>query len=75
MALKKQIITTIQVSSDQLNIKEYAHIISKDTDKMIDEVRTIFKSNFNLKAPMLGTIQKNRIKELEKIFDDNENKV
>ena len=72
IVLNKKIITTINVSSDQLNIKDYAKIVSKDSKKMIEEVKEILKSPYKNETISLDKIQKDRIKQLEKIFDNKE---
>lgn len=68
LALKKEIITTFPVSDERINIKERAHIISKNN--YISDIRKIIKegeiknSEINLKQ-----IQFQRRKTLEKLFD------
>ena len=69
IALNKNIITTINTSDDNINMKEYAHIISKNEDTMIKEVKDILKSNKKLKSINLEEIQVSRMKQLEKIFN------
>ena len=69
--LSKPIITTIDVSDDEINIGAYyAKIISKDENKMIKEVETIISKGFNQKQIDFNLIQEKRIKKLEKIFDE-----
>ncbi len=70
LVLKKQIITTIAVSSDQINMKDYAFIVSKDKEKIIDDVKKALSSEIKYKNISIDHIQKVRIKELEEIFDN-----
>ena len=71
IALKKPIITTIDVSCDGINIgKDCGYIISKDEVKMIEEVRKILSSPRSSTDIDLNSIQDDRIKELEKLFDE-----
>ena len=69
LTLKKSIITTIPVSDDQIDIKKYAYIIPKEEKDMIIEVKKILSSKKESKEISIDEIQKDRIKELEKIFD------
>ena len=68
LALNKEIITTIPVSDERIDIKKRANIISKD--KYIEEVREIIsrvkKNNDKIN---LKEIQVTRRKELEKLFE------
>ena len=72
IVLKKKIITTIPVSDDQINIRDFAYIISKEEEKEVIEVKKILNAKDNeIKFNVsLKEIQEKRIKELEKIFDD-----
>lgn len=71
IALNKKIITTIDVSDDEINIgKDAAYIISKDENRMVKEVKEIIKSNKKTRKIDLDTIQNKRIKKLESIFDE-----
>lgn len=72
LVLNKKIITTIPVSDDQIEIKDFAYIISKEEEKEIEEVKKILnmKNNEIEYNVSLKEIQRKRIKELEKIFDE-----
>lgn len=71
IVLNKAIITTIDVSDDQINIgRDYANIVSKDEEKMVREVKSILKKNTKVKEIDFNKIQAKRIKKLEKIFDE-----
>lgn len=70
IVLKKQIITTIPVSDDEIDIRKYASIISKNKDIMVQEVEKIIsKKTSDIKVD-LDTIQEKRMIKLEKIFDE-----
>ena len=70
LVLKKDIVTTIITSDNEINIKDYSYIISKDKEKSIKEINTILKENKSLKRLDLEEIQNNRMKELEKLFNN-----
>lgn len=71
ITLNKKIITTIDVSDSQINIgKDFAHIISKDEDKMVKEVKKILKEKKEFKQVDFKKIQKDKFKRLEKIFNE-----
>ena len=71
IVLSKPIITTIDVSDDEINIgADYAKIISKDEKQMIKEIENILDKGFNQKETVFTLIQEKRIKNLEKIFDE-----
>lgn len=70
LVLKKNIITTISVSDDEIDISKYANIISKDEKEMIKEVKNIIESNNKNDSISINEIQNNRINNLEKIFDN-----
>ena len=69
MVLRKRIITTINTSDDQINMKEYAYIISKD-EKMINEVKDIISKNNKTKEINFEEIQNKRRKQFEKLFNE-----
>ena len=70
IVLKVPIITTIPTSDDKINIEDYANIISKDEKEMIKEVKKIINNKQEKKEVDLDKIQKLRMKELEKIFNE-----
>ena len=69
IVLNKDIITTLNTSDDNINMKDYAYIISKDEDKMIKEVKDIIKKKSTKKNINLEELQEIRMKKLEKIFN------
>lgn len=71
ITLDKKIITTIPTSDEYINIKDYAYIISKDEDKMVEEVKEIFAKKKSKSKINLAEIQEKRIKKLEGIFTKN----
>ena len=70
IALNKKIITTIPVSDDKIDISKYGNIISKDKNKMIKEVKDIIKKDKQIDKISIDNIQKERIKKLEEIFNN-----
>ena len=71
LVLNKRIITTINTSDDSINMEDYAYIISRDEDEMINEVKDIIKNNKHKKSIDLDKIYKTRMKRFEEIFNDN----
>ena len=69
IVLNKDIITTLNTSDDNIDMKDYAYIISKDEDKMIKEVKDIIKRKSKKKTINLEELQEDRISRLEKIFN------
>ena len=69
LVLEKNIITTINTSDDQINMTDYAHIISKDDEEMIKQVKDIISKKEKTNKIDFNTIQKNRLKQFEKIFN------
>ena len=70
LILNKNIITTIPVSDDKIDIRDYAYIISKDETKMVKEVKEILNNPKKQKSISIDKIQKERIKDLEVLFDE-----
>ena len=71
ITLNKQIITTIDVSDESIDIgKDYAHIISKEEKEMVKQVEKILTKSKKQKQIDLIDIQNKRIKKLEKIFNE-----
>ena len=71
IVLEKPIITTIDVSDDQLNIgKDYATIISKDEKEMVKQVKKVLENKPKLKKVNFENIQDIKMINLEKIFDE-----
>ena len=68
IALNKPIITTINTSDDEINMKEYAYIVSKDN--ISDDVKKIIDSDNNKnKSINLEEIFERRMNKLEELFD------
>ncbi len=74
LALNKQIMTTIPVSDDKLDIRDHSYIISKDINKMIEEVKAIIEKPKKFNKVDIEGIQKERIIELEKLFNNSNDK-
>ena len=72
LVLNKNIITTIPVSDDKINIRDYAYIVSKNEDKMVKEVKEIIKHPKKQKNISIEKIQKERISDLEDLFNEVE---
>ena len=71
ITLNKQIITTIDVSDESIDIgKDYAHIISKEEKEMVKQVEKILTKSKKQKQIDLMDIQNKRMKKLEKIFNE-----
>ncbi len=71
MVLNKNIITTIDVSDDAINVgKDCAFIVSKDENKMIKEVKEILKNNKSKKHIDLEKIQEEKMKKFEEMFNE-----
>lgn len=70
ITLHKPLITTIDVSDDKLDIgKDYASIISKDQQEMVNQVKEILKENKKPKKIDVEKLQSTRMEEFEKLFD------
>lgn len=72
LVLNKKIITTLFVSDENIDIKEYAYLISKD-DNAYREVVKILKDKKKIKYPDFNLLQKKKMIMLEKIFEGAEN--
>ena len=72
LTLNTDIITTISVSDDLIDISKLAYIISKDDDEMVKEVKAILKSKNKINDISFKEIQNKRMIELEKIFNKKE---
>ena len=71
ITLNKEIITKIDVSDSQLNIgKDFAYIVYKDETKMVSEVKKILKEKGKLKKVDFKKLQAEKLKRLERIFDE-----
>lgn len=71
IVLNKKIITTIDVSDDYLKVDEHAHIVSKNENIMLEEIRSILKSdNLKQKKVDFNEINRKKIKKLEDIIEE-----
>lgn len=71
LVLNKKIITTIDVSDEYISMNKYAHIVSKDEDKMVEEIRKILKNdNLNYTPVDFDEINKMKVKKLEDIIEE-----
>ncbi len=70
IALNKNIITTFPTSDDTIDIRNYAYVVDSNDEKMLEEVKKIIKNRkANNNSIDLNKSQKNRMKQLEKMFD------
>lgn len=71
IVLEKKLITTIDVSDDAINMgKDYAYIVSKDENLMLDEVKEILKKNKSNKHIDLEKVQTKKMEKFEAMFDE-----
>ena len=70
ITLQKSIITTFPTSDDKVDIHEYGYVISKDQDKMVEEVKKIISKKNKVQEIDLEAGQVKRMKQLEKIFNE-----
>ena len=70
ITLHKDIITTFPTSDDSVDINKYGYVISKDQDKMVEEVKKIISKHRIEKDLDLEYGQIRRMKQLEKMFND-----
>ena len=70
ITLNKDIITTIPTSDDYIDIKEYAHIISKNEKEMLKEIHNIINEYNKYKKIDIDKIQKERAKKFEELFNE-----
>lgn len=72
LLLNKRIITTIDSSDEFIKMSDgYAHIISKDEDKMVEEVMNILKNNkTDCKKVDFDLMNRKKMEVLKKIFDE-----
>lgn len=70
LTLQKQIITTIRTSDNQIDMKDYSHIISKDDNKIIKDVEKILKEKGSHKIINIENIQRKNIEKFEELFNN-----
>ena len=70
ITLNRDIITTFPTSDDCIDIRKYGHVISKDEKKMVKEVKEIINEYHRYKKIDIDKFQKERIKRIEKLFDE-----
>ena len=70
IALGKNIITTVPTSDDEIDMKDYAFIISKDEKEMVKQVEKIVKEQSTCKPCDLRKVQEARREKLELIFQE-----
>lgn len=76
LALNKNIISTIKVSDDEINLSEYGYIISHDVDKMKKEVLNIITTdNKKFKKINFKKMYDNKIKKIELLIEGDNNEI
>ena len=70
LVLNKKIFTTIRTSDDQIDMKDYAYIISKDNKKLVEDVKKVLDNKPKLKTINIKKIQSKRIEDFEKLFNN-----
>ena len=70
LVLNKKIFTTIRTSDDQIDMKDYAYIISKDDKKLVEDVKKVLDNKPKLKTIDIKKIQSKRIEDFEKLFNN-----
>lgn len=70
LALDKKIISTIKVSDDEINLKNYGYIISHDINKMKKEILDIINNdNKQFQKINFKNINENRVKKIESLIE------
>lgn len=71
LVLNKKIITTIDVSDDYISMNKYAHIVSKDENKMVEEIKEILANDdLNYEPVDFDKINHMKVKKLEDIIEE-----
>ena len=69
--LGKKIITTIDVSDDYLSMKQIAHIVSKNEDEMLNQIKSILKEKNDKTIKIdFNEINKKKVEKLEEIIEE-----
>ena len=69
LTLKKQVMTTIDVSDDLIKSSDYFHMISKEEKEMVKEVKEYIKENKTIHLS-IESLQEERLKKLENIINN-----
>lgn len=69
LTLKKQVITTIDVSDDLIKSSDYFYIISKDEEKMVQDVKKYLKDS-KKNSIEIDKLQKERLSTIEEIINN-----
>lgn len=74
IVLNKPIITTVNVSDDYVSIpNRFGFVVKKDAGSVYEQVRILVDENWAIKEKVnFETINKNRIKALEKLMEDKD---
>lgn len=71
--LKTPIISTIDVTDDYININNHGIVVSKNEDLITDKINYAIKNKIKIKSLDFNTINKEKMKKLEKIMDGEDN--
>lgn len=69
LTLNKKIISTLDLSDDEIKISDYGYIVSMDAGKMKKEIETILKDDKKFKSVDFNKINQERIKKIESLIE------
>lgn len=70
ITLNKNIITTFPTKDDSIDIRKYGHVISRDEEIMVNEVKDILRLKEKVEIIDLEKLQENRMEKLEELFNE-----
>ena len=70
ITLNKKIITTFPTSDDNIDVNKYAEVIDRDQNKMLEQVKIIISKKNNPEKIDIENVQEQRMKKMEKIFNE-----
>ena len=70
LVLNKSIITTIPTSDDLIDINDYAYVVSKEENTLVNQVKKILKDKNRNKKVDFESMQISRMKKLEDLFNE-----
>lgn len=70
LVLNKSIITTIPTSDDLIDINDYAYVVSKEDNTLVNQVKKILKEKNKNKKVDFESMQISRMKKLEDLFNE-----
>lgn len=76
LALNKKIISTISVSDDEINLKDYGYIVAHNVNEMKEEVLNIIKNdNKKFKNINFDNMYSDRMKKIESLIEGDNNEI